>query len=143
MEGLCELLLKICASGAEVFDDEDVRHSAMESVMSLVVGLREDVVKPEGLPLLETVVGVNIAFLLEVEEDVELWTKEGKDEDEDECDDDVEEIGAENMDRLAENFDEEALMPIIFKVIRGAMALPDATWKTIRSALMTVSQVIE
>ena len=64
--------------------------------MSLTLGLREGVAPPEGLPLLEHLISLNMQWTLKVEQDVGAWVKEGKKDDGDDCDDTV------AMDRMAE-----------------------------------------
>jgi len=144
--GLQELwttLMKICSGGGAVFADPDIRHSAMEAIMSLALGLHEDFSKAEGQPLLEHLLTLNFQWMMEVEEDVAVWTSEADEQDDDECDDDVCENAEENIDRLAETYEEEVFMPILFKVIRAAMQGPDATWKHARAAVMAICQVVE
>mmetsp|Transcript_30368 Transcript_30368/g.86919 ORF Transcript_30368/g.86919 Transcript_30368/m.86919 type:complete len:1132 (-) Transcript_30368:221-3616(-) len=143
LKGLTETLLQICGAGAAAFADEDIRTSAMEAVMALAVGLSEDVAEPQGLPLLEHLVSLNLQWMMEVEEDVDAWTKEGQDKDDDDCDQEVVGYGEENLDKLAETFEEEVLMPLLFRVIRRTMSMPDCNWKHARSCIMALAQVIE
>jgi len=143
MEALWATLLKLCSCGAQAFSCVKVRHSAMEAAMSLAVGLDGDFSKPEDQALLEQLVALNVEWMLEVEEDVDVWLSEGKDDDQDECDDEAVRIGEINLDHLAEEFDEDILMPLIFKVIQLALQSPTATWKHTRAAVMAISQVVE
>uniref|UniRef100_A0A7S2NNA1 Stalled ribosome sensor GCN1-like HEAT repeats region domain-containing protein n=1 Tax=Zooxanthella nutricula TaxID=1333877 RepID=A0A7S2NNA1_9DINO len=150
LKELSETLVQLASVGAEAFSMEEIRHSAMEALMSLAEKLIEDVAQPPGLVLLEALVQLNVQWMQEVEEDVDVWTTEGKDMDDDDCDDDVVGIGEENLDRLAEELDDkfsdesdDIIMPIVFKAIRAAMQRPDATWKTARSAIMALAQVVE
>lgn len=143
LQELWATLVKICGVGPEAFGDNEVRHSAMEVAMTLAVHIVDEIPAPQANALLEEIVGLNLAWMLEVEEDVAAWTTEGKETDEDDCDGDAVEIGEENMDRLAEKIDEEMLMPVLFKVIRASLQRPEADWKHTRSAIMAISQVIE
>mmetsp|Transcript_11732 Transcript_11732/g.37584 ORF Transcript_11732/g.37584 Transcript_11732/m.37584 type:complete len:1045 (+) Transcript_11732:3-3137(+) len=145
MEALWPLLLEMCAAGSAAFADPEVRHVAMEAAMSLAVGLHEDFSKPEGpgQAMLERLISLNVEWMLEVEEDVEAWTTQGKEENEDECDDDVVEYGEQNLDRLAEKFDEDIFMPMLFKLLRAAGLAPSADWKHARASVSAVSQVVE
>mmetsp|Transcript_28692 Transcript_28692/g.60883 ORF Transcript_28692/g.60883 Transcript_28692/m.60883 type:complete len:1144 (-) Transcript_28692:9-3440(-) len=144
LQQLWPLLLQLAS--AKHFAEEEVRHSAMEAAMSFACGLSEDFCKAEGLPLLEQIIALNVEWMLEVEEDVESWTRLADEEDDDELDDDVVQLGEENLDRLAERCAEdktleEVFMPTLFKVIR-AVLLQDS-WKHARSSIMAVSQVVE
>jgi len=89
-------------------------------------------------------VEANFKYMLEVEKDVAAWTAEGIQTGEDgEIDDDVVRIGEENFDRLATSYDEDDIMPVIFKVITSKTQNQTADWTEVRSALMAVSQVVE
>lgn len=146
LQELWPLLLQLC--GVQIFADADVRHSAMEALMSFACGLREDFCKAQGQPFLEQLVALNVEWMLEVEEDVDIWSGKADADDDDDIDGDAVQIGEENMDRLAENMSEEdqmeeVFMPILFKVINAAQASTSATWKHHRATVMAVSQVIE
>jgi len=143
LKDMAETLLKICNAGPQAFDDSGIRHSAMEAIMNLAVNLSEEISEPEGHPLLEMLIGLNLQWMTEVEEDVDVWTKEGKDDDDDDCDDEVVAFAEENLDRLAENFEEDVFMPILFKAIRAMLQQSSASWKHARSSIMAVAQVVE
>mmetsp|Transcript_47794 Transcript_47794/g.113570 ORF Transcript_47794/g.113570 Transcript_47794/m.113570 type:complete len:1119 (+) Transcript_47794:106-3462(+) len=140
---LWKTIMQLASVGTATFADDVVRHSAMAVAMSLSHELREDFVTVEGQPQLENLIALNVAWMLEVEEDVAAWTEEGREDDDDECDGEAMRIGEENLDQLAEDIAEDVIMPIIFKVIRGILAAPEASWKHLRSSIMTVSQVVE
>lgn len=145
LQQLWPLLLEMCK--ADHWADSAVRHSAMEAVMSFFEGLCEDFCKPEGLPFLEQLLTLNIQWMLEVETNVELWTSKA-DEEDDEIDEDIVDIGEENLDRMASHCAEkdvleDAFMPALFKVMRAILSQQTASWKEIRSCVMAVSQVVE
>jgi len=144
--GLSELwptLVNLCAAGAEAFADPAVRHGAMEAAMSLACGLVDDFSKAECQPQLERLLGLNIEWMLEVEEDVEAWTAQGQENNDDDGDDDVVEYGEQNLDRLAEKYDDDVFMPMLFKLVRAAGLAPTADWKHARASVMAISQVVE
>jgi len=143
VENLYSTLAKIVSSPAETFGDAEVPHTAMEACMSLAVGLSDEISQPEGLPMLEHIVGLNLNWMLEVEQDVSAWTEAGKQTDDDECDDERVGIAEENLDRLAEHIEEEIFMPALFKVLRGALQSATADWRTVRSCIMAISQSVE
>lgn len=137
-------LVEIASAGAATFADEEVRHSAMEAAMTLVLNLIEFFAK-EGTQL-ERLLALNIEWLLEVEEDANVWTAEGKDDNDDDCDDDVVGIAEENLDRIGEKLcemHEEVLMGILFKLIRAAWQSPDSNWKHAHASLTAIQQVAE
>lgn len=151
---LWNLLMGLC--GAQFAADAEARHSGMEAAISLACGLIEQFMTPEGLPALEQLIALNVEWMLEVEEDVDVWTAAADNQNDDDEDDDIDgeamKIGEENLDRLAEecaeklgkdNKLEECFMPTLFKVIRSALQSPGATWRHTRSCVMAVSQVIE
>lgn len=145
LQQLWPLLFDMCKT--DHWADSAVRHSAMEAVMTFFEGLCEDFCKPEGLPFLEQLLTLNIQWMLEVEANVEVWTSKADEEDE-EIDEDIVDIGEENLDRMASHCAEkecleDAFMPALLKVIRGILAQPSATWKDIRSCVMALSQVVE
>mmetsp|Transcript_11783 Transcript_11783/g.26684 ORF Transcript_11783/g.26684 Transcript_11783/m.26684 type:complete len:1134 (+) Transcript_11783:61-3462(+) len=140
---LWKTIMQLASVGPQQFADDVVRHSAMTVAMSLAHELRDEFVTLDGQVQLEHLLALNIAWMLEVEEDVAVWTQDGKEDDEDECDGEAMRIGEENLDQLADDIAEEIIMPILFKVIRGVLATPDVTWKHLRSCLMAVSQVVE
>mmetsp|Transcript_27798 Transcript_27798/g.73473 ORF Transcript_27798/g.73473 Transcript_27798/m.73473 type:complete len:1140 (-) Transcript_27798:38-3457(-) len=146
LQQLWPMLLALCRM--QHFGDEDVRHSAMEALMSFASAFAEDFCKPEGLPFMEQIVALNLEWMLEVEEDVEAWTGQADEDDDEELDGDAVQIGEENLDRLAEKCAEEkqledVFMPCLFKVIRAALAAPACSWKHARGCVMAVSQVVE
>ncbi|CAE7353258.1 IPO5 [Symbiodinium pilosum] len=139
------LLLEMCR--ADHWGDAQVRHSAMEAAMSFFEGLCEDFCKAEGQPFLEQLILLNLEWMLEVEENVDTWIA-GADQEEEDIDEDLVDIGEENMDRLAQQCAEkdaleEAFMPTLFKVLRAVQAAPTSSWKHTRSCVMAVSQVVE
>merc|ERR1719223_2450520 len=139
-------MIELC--GAQHFEDSDIRHSSMEAATSLAAGLAGEFCKVEGQPLLEQLIGLNVEWMLEVEEDVDAWTAKADADDDDELDSDQVEIGEENLDQLAERCAdvkqlEEVFMPLLFKVIRATMAQPAVSWKHVRACVMAVSQVVE
>jgi hypothetical protein len=141
--GLSDLgtaLIKICAYGPGTFGHEEVRHSAMKAIMSFAIGFENELGPAKGHPMLEQLIAINFSWMCEVEEDLERWTKEGKETEDDECDDDVVAIGKENLDRLAEHIDEGVMM---LKVVRAAIQESGANWRPARSAIMAISQVVE
>lgn len=143
---LWPLLMELCRM--KHFADEDVRHSNMEALMSFAVAFAEDFCKPDGLPFLEQIVALNVEWMLEVEEDVNAWTAQADEDDDEELDGDAVQIGEENLDRIAEKCAEESqledvFMPSLFKVVRTALAAPACSWKTVRACVMAVSQVVE
>eukprot|EP00927_Polykrikos_kofoidii_P021455 TRINITY_DN20285_c0_g1_i1.p1 TRINITY_DN20285_c0_g1~~TRINITY_DN20285_c0_g1_i1.p1 ORF type:complete len:1156 (-),score=256.68 TRINITY_DN20285_c0_g1_i1:242-3340(-) len=146
--GLQELwatLVKLCETMPDTFADSSIRHQAMESATCLAVGLSDDhFSKAEGLPMLEQLVELNLAWMWYADEDVQTWTEEGRHTDEDDCDIDDVRLGEENLDQLGENFEETVLMPIVLKkATRTGLKGSDASWLQIRSAVMMVSQVVE
>ncbi|CAE8635748.1 unnamed protein product [Polarella glacialis] len=146
LQQLWPFLMEMCK--AQHWADSDVRHSAMEAAMSFAEGLVEDFCKPEGLPFMEQLIALNIEWMLEVDEDVDAWTALEDAEEDDDNDGDAVQIGEENLDRLAEHCAEketleEVFMTVLFKVIRAALAAPACNWKTVRSVVMAVSQVVE
>jgi len=138
-------------------NDSEIRHGAMEALMSFVCGLVQDFCEPSGAGLLEQVVGLNIEWMLEVEEDIEVWTDGAEDDgdDDDEIDGKAVELGEENLDRLAEQFSkldnktfrnnqvEAVFMPTLFKVIRTFAQTFSSSWTHTRACIMAVSQVVE
>jgi len=139
-ESLWTTLMTICQADAAVFANPEIKHVAMECIMTLAEGNSDE---QEFTPCLEGVVMANFQFMLAVEEDVTVWTAEGKDTGDDECDDDLMRIGEENFDRLGTSYDEEEFMPVIFKVVNAALQQNQTDWKCIRSAIMACSQVFE
>jgi len=138
-------LVEIASAGAVAFADEEVRHSAMEAAMTLVLGLIDFFAK-EGTQL-ERLLALNIEWLLEVEEDADAWTQEGKDDNDDDVDDDVVTIAEDNLDRIGEKIcesdEEEVLMGSLFKLIRAAWQAPDSNWKHAHASLTAIQQVVE
>jgi len=147
LEQLWPLLVEICK--AQHWADSDVRHSGMEAVMSIFEGLCEDFCKPQGLPFLEQLVGLNIEWMLEVEESVDTWTAAADAKEDDDIDGDAVTIGEENLDRLAETCAEkelleEAFMPLLVqRVIQSVLAEPNVSWQKVRACVMAVSQCVE
>lgn len=91
---------------------------------------------------------VSIEWMLEVEEDIDAWTAQADADDDDELDDEMVEIGEENLDQLAERCAdakqlEDVFLPALFKLIRHMMGQSTATWKHARACVMAVSQVVE
>lgn len=145
LQQLWPLLVQMC--NAQSFSDTDLRQIAMEALMSLTVGLCEDFCKSEAQPFLEQLVILNIEWMMEVEEDVDAWTRIS-DKDDDELDGEIGTIAEENLDRLADKFSDEeqmedVFMPVLFKVIRAALASPAATWKHSRAAVIAINQIVE
>lgn len=161
--GLQELwgtLISLC--GNRTFSTSDIRLSAMEATMSFVAGLAKDFCEPQGQPLLEQVIGLNIEWMLEVEEDEDTWTSAVDEDDDDEMDGTAMQIGEENLDRLAEKCAEldrlsektttevnrvrkleDVFMPMLFKVIRLFGQTFPASWQHTRACIMAVVQVVE
>jgi hypothetical protein len=138
-EALWTTLMTICKADAATFGNSEIRQLAMECVMSMAEANSDE---ESFKQYLEGIIEVNFMYMLEVEQDVAVWTAEGKENEFDgECDEDVVRIGEENFDRLGTSFDEEDLMPIVFKVI--AAATQSGEWRTVRSAIMVVSQIFE
>lgn len=135
-------LMTICNADAVTFGIPEIRHLAMEAMMTIAEGCNDE---EEFKGCLEGMVEVNFRWMLEVEKDVAAWTAEGKDTGEDgEIDNDVVRIGEENFDRLGTSFDEDDLMPIVFKVLAAKIAnVQTCDWTEVRSAVMAVSQVVE
>lgn len=143
VKDLSETLLKIASAGPETFSTNEVRASAMEAMVSIANSLDQDVAQPEGQPLLEHLVRLNLTWMLEVEENVDEWTKAGEDEAKEDGDEEVVGYAEEHIDSLAQYFDESVLMPIIFTAIRSALQHPDCTWKSVRASLSILGQVVE
>jgi len=144
LDTLWPTLVEIASAGAATFADEEIRHSAMEAMVTLALNLSEFFIK-DGTQL-ERLLALNIEWLLEVEEDANVWTEEGKDDNDDDCDDDVVGIAEENLDRIGEKICEmyeEELMGMIFKLIRAAWQAPDSNWKHARASLIAIQQVAE
>lgn len=140
---LWQTVTDLCAVGPSAFADPGVRQVAMEVATSLAGGLAEDFSKPEGVAQLERLLALNIEWMLEVEEDVSVWTEQGKDENQEDGDDDVVEHAEQNFDRLAEQYQEDVFMPVLFKLVRAAGMSPNADWKQARASVMAISQVVE
>ncbi|CAJ1397483.1 unnamed protein product [Effrenium voratum] len=143
LQDLWPLLLEMCK--ADHWADPNVRHSAMEAVMSFFEGFCEDFCKTEGLGFTEQLLLLNIQWMLEVDADVGNWTSKA-DEDEDD-DDDIVDIGEENLDRMAQHCAEkdrleDAFMPTLFKVMRALLASSN-DWKHARACAIAVAQVVE
>lgn len=142
-EALWGTLMTICNADGATFGTAEIRHLAMECIMSMAEGCNDE----EGFKLcLEGIIEVNFNWMLEVEKDVAAWTTEGKDTGEDgEIDDDVVRIGEENFDRLGTSYDEDEIMPILFKVLtaktQNGPVMPE--WTHVRSAIMAIFQVVE
>lgn len=137
-------LMTITNADKSVFANDDIRQTAMEAVMTLFEQNVEDFEE-----YYRSLIEANFRYLQEVEEDVNTWTLEGKDTDEDECDEDVVEIGEQNFDRLSEKIaelpdkDSEVFMPLLFQYIQCELQKPECTWKQIRAALVAISSSIE
>ena len=145
-KSLTKTLLKICAAGTQAFADEDVGPGAMGAVMSLATGLSEDVVLPEGVPLLVHLIALKLQCMLEVEQDVEARTKEGQEDDDDNFDDDVVGYAEENLDRLARELCAEekgTFMTALVKVLRALVAVGYADWRHVRAAIMAIAKSVE
>lgn len=138
-----ETLMRITASGTDVFADATVRHDAMEAAMTLATSLSTDFSKADAAAQLEHLIGLNLEWMLEVETDVAVWTAEGKEDDDDDCDGDVVGIAEQNLDRFGGCFEEDVLMPILFKVAQKALNSAGADWRHTRAAVMAMSQVAE
>jgi hypothetical protein len=136
-------LMTICNAGSARFANEDIRHTAMEAAMTLFEENAD-----EFTDYRRSIIEANFKYLLEIEEDVGAWTLAGKDDDEDDCDDDVVEIGEQNFDRLSEKCakideDSEVFMPVLFQHIQCELQKPECTWKQIRAALVAIGASIE
>jgi len=75
---------------------------------------------------------------------VAAWVAEGKETGEDgDIDEDVVRIGEENFDRFGTWFDEDDIIPMIFKVLNEKLNGNNVDWTAVRAAIMGISQVVE
>lgn len=141
---LWETLMRLAAVGNDFFTDATLRHDAMEAAMTLATELSDDFSQADAALQLEKLIGLNLEWMLEVEQDVQVWLAESQEEDEsDDCDGDLVSLAEQNLDRLGENFQEDVLMPILFKVSRNALQSPGADWRHARASILAMSQVAE
>jgi hypothetical protein len=140
-QALFETLMTICNADAAIFSEPEIIHSAMEAIMSLAEGNSDEEVFTK--QYLEPCIELNFSWLLRLEQDVDAWTAVGKEEDDNgEIDGDDVRIAEENFDRLGTHFDEDELIPLMFKTIHAKCG-SQADWTMVRSAILSIAQVVE
>lgn len=141
LENVWQAMLIICQAKGHISDE--CRRTAMEVNITFIEEGHATLERQDESALekmIEQILQVSFEWMLEVDDELEEWTKQIDDDDDDD-EETCQICGETTYDRVADACEEEVVQRIIFKIISSALA--QGHWKHMRAALMAINQTVE
>mmetsp|Transcript_70822 Transcript_70822/g.122647 ORF Transcript_70822/g.122647 Transcript_70822/m.122647 type:complete len:1132 (-) Transcript_70822:180-3575(-) len=134
-------IMPVLSEIAKKHPDDDIRKLAIEAIICLVEAKPKTILQVPNF--LEQALEVCVAFIMELDDDVDSWMK--ADDEEEDDDEDLHQVGKQDLDRICRASQRVEIFAPVLEVLKPAITklFQSGDWKQVTTAITILNQIAE